>query len=229
MSTKRSKARRLAGLRVTTPKLPSGRRVAFYSSGSGRTSARCVHPRGHRRRAGRHGLRWFGSPISPSPLMLRRRCGRSSCRRGAAPWDRSLGSRGVIYSAMRESRAPGQETVEFDLFTDADDVAAIFALEESGMPLTVQVEDVWMPRAWFEDEAAARRRLPGGTGGLPGCVSVHGGDHRPGRSDGARHEWASDQLAARNRGRDAMVAGSDRRQPAGLPGQGGQAEVEDDG
>ena len=42
--------------------------------------------------------------------------------------------------------------MEFDLFTDADDVAAIFALEESGTPLTVQVEDVWMPRSWFDDE-----------------------------------------------------------------------------
>jgi hypothetical protein len=66
----------------------------------------------------------------------------------------ALGLAGVIYSALRESRAPGPETVEFDLFTDADDVAAIFALEESGMPLTVQVEDVWMPRAWFDDEPA---------------------------------------------------------------------------
>ena len=35
---------------------------------------------------------------------------------------------------------------------EADDVAAIFALEESGTPLTVQVEDVWMPRSWFDDE-----------------------------------------------------------------------------
>ena len=66
----------------------------------------------------------------------------------------ALGLAGVIYSAMRESRGPGTETVEFDLFTDADDIAAIFALEESGMPLMVQVEDVWMPRAWFGDEVA---------------------------------------------------------------------------
>ena len=64
----------------------------------------------------------------------------------------ALGLAGVVYSALRESRAPGPETVKFDLFTDADDVAAIFALEESGMPLTVQVEDVWMPRSWFDDE-----------------------------------------------------------------------------
>ncbi|HEU5111767.1 MAG TPA: hypothetical protein VFU96_00540 [Acidimicrobiia bacterium] len=66
----------------------------------------------------------------------------------------ALGLAGVIYSAMRESRGPGPETVEFDLFTDADDIAAVFALEESGMPLTVQLEDVWMPRIWFEDEPA---------------------------------------------------------------------------
>ena len=66
----------------------------------------------------------------------------------------ALGLAGVIYSAMRESGGPGPETVEFNLFTDADDIAAVFALEESGMPLTVQLEDVWMPRIWFEDEPA---------------------------------------------------------------------------
>ncbi len=64
----------------------------------------------------------------------------------------ALGLAGVIYSAIRENPTSGPEAVEFDLFMDADDVAAIFALEESDMPLTVQVEDVWMPRAWFDDE-----------------------------------------------------------------------------
>ncbi len=64
----------------------------------------------------------------------------------------ALGLAGVVYGALREAGGPGTDTVDFDLFTDADDVAAIFALEESGTPLTVQVEDVWMPRAWFDDE-----------------------------------------------------------------------------
>lgn len=61
----------------------------------------------------------------------------------------ALGLAGVVYGALREPSAPG-ETVEFDLFTEADDVAAIFALEESGMPLSVQIEDVWMPVGWFD-------------------------------------------------------------------------------
>lgn len=64
----------------------------------------------------------------------------------------ALGLAGVVYSALREGKDPGAGTVEYDLFTEADDVAAIFALEESGMPLTVQVEDVWMPRDWFDAE-----------------------------------------------------------------------------
>ncbi|MET0695938.1 MAG: hypothetical protein ABWZ58_00810 [Acidimicrobiia bacterium] len=64
----------------------------------------------------------------------------------------ALGLAGVVYGALREVVTPGADTVDFDLFMDADDVAAIFALEESGMPLTVQVEDVWMPRSWFDDE-----------------------------------------------------------------------------
>ncbi len=61
----------------------------------------------------------------------------------------ALGLAGVVYSALREPAGP-DETVEFDLFTDADDVAAIFAFEESRMQLSVQVEDVWMPRGWFD-------------------------------------------------------------------------------
>ena len=63
-----------------------------------------------------------------------------------------LGLAGVVYGALRDVGDPGADRVDFDLFTDADDVAAIFALEESGTPLTVQVEDVWMPRSWFDDE-----------------------------------------------------------------------------
>jgi hypothetical protein len=64
----------------------------------------------------------------------------------------ALGLAGVVYGALREVGGPGNDTAHFDLFTDADDVAAIFALEEASTPLTVQVEDVWMPRAWFDDE-----------------------------------------------------------------------------
>jgi hypothetical protein len=64
----------------------------------------------------------------------------------------ALGLAGVVYSALRESSDPAMETAEPDLFIEADDVAAIFDLEESGTPLTVQVEDVWMPSDWFGAE-----------------------------------------------------------------------------
>lgn len=64
----------------------------------------------------------------------------------------ALGLAGVVYSALRESETPGAGTAESGLFTDAEEVAAIFALEESGLPLSVQVEDVWMPRDWFDSE-----------------------------------------------------------------------------
>lgn len=61
----------------------------------------------------------------------------------------ALGMAGVVYSAVRESDEVGYESVEFDLFERPDDVAAIFSLEEGEMPVTVQVEDVWMPAHWF--------------------------------------------------------------------------------
>ena len=64
----------------------------------------------------------------------------------------ALGLAGVVYGALREAGGLETDAVDFDLFTDAGDVAAIFALEESATPLTVQVEDVWMPRSWFDDE-----------------------------------------------------------------------------
>lgn len=63
-----------------------------------------------------------------------------------------LGLAGVIYGALRDVGSPRADEADFDLFMEADDVAAIFALEESGTPLTVQVEDVWMPRSWFDAE-----------------------------------------------------------------------------
>lgn len=64
----------------------------------------------------------------------------------------ALGSAGVVYSAMRESDQVGGEAVEFDLFERPEDVAAIFSLEDDS-PLTVQIEDVWMPVSWFHDVA----------------------------------------------------------------------------
>lgn len=63
----------------------------------------------------------------------------------------ALGIAGVVYSAMRESDEIGFESVEFDLFEGPADIAAIFSLEHGESPFTVQVEDVWMPVAWFRD------------------------------------------------------------------------------
>lgn len=65
----------------------------------------------------------------------------------------ALGMAGVVYSAMRESDQVGHDAVEFDLFERPEDVAAIFSLEEGDSPLTVQVEDVWMPVSWFRQVA----------------------------------------------------------------------------
>jgi hypothetical protein len=62
----------------------------------------------------------------------------------------ALGLAGVVYGALREDGGSGP--ADFGVFTDADDVAAIFALEESSTPLSVQIEDVWMPRSWFDDQ-----------------------------------------------------------------------------
>ena len=64
----------------------------------------------------------------------------------------ALGLAGVVYGALRDDGGSGSDTADFDLFTDSDDVAAIFALEESITPLSVQIEDVWMPRSWFDDQ-----------------------------------------------------------------------------
>lgn len=77
----------------------------------------------------------------------------------------ALGLAGIVYSAMRESDQVGRESVEFDLFERPDDVAAIFSLEEGDSPVTVQIEDVWMPASWF-------RR-----------VAVWGGEDEPRRAD----------------------------------------------
>lgn len=57
----------------------------------------------------------------------------------------AVGIAGVVYSAIRQ----GAEAGEFDLFTNSDDVAAIFALEGEGLPLSVQLADLWIPEAWI--------------------------------------------------------------------------------
>lgn len=70
----------------------------------------------------------------------------------------ALGIAGVVYSAMGESDEIGYESVESDLFEHSDDIAAIFSLEHGESPITVQVEDVWMPVAWFQDVNTWGRR-----------------------------------------------------------------------
>lgn len=70
----------------------------------------------------------------------------------------ALGTAGVVYSAMGESDEIGYESVESDLFERPDDIAAIFRLEHGESPITVQVEDVWMPVAWFQDVDTWGRR-----------------------------------------------------------------------
>jgi hypothetical protein len=57
----------------------------------------------------------------------------------------ALGVLGVVYGAIRE---PGkQESPEPGFFVDPEDISAIFALEDDG-PLSVQLEDVWLPLTW---------------------------------------------------------------------------------
>ena len=154
VSTNRSKARPLAGLRLTSPKIPS------WSSGS--------FPVEVERDALSDGV--FipvvidAERVVDGEEMVRVTYFAVTTDAPAAVWEvelpavaqlhgiGALGLAGVVYGALRDVGGPGADTVDFDLFTDADDVAAIFALEESDTPLTVQVEDVWMPRSWFDDE-----------------------------------------------------------------------------
>ncbi len=56
----------------------------------------------------------------------------------------AIGLAGVVYGALRGSGSAG-----IDLFTSSGDVAAIFALESEGLPLSVDLEDVWIPRSWI--------------------------------------------------------------------------------
>lgn len=62
----------------------------------------------------------------------------------------ALGVQGVVFGAIRETEETGREITRFDLFADPDDIAAIFSLEREG-PLSIQIEDVWLPRAWCID------------------------------------------------------------------------------
>jgi len=79
----------------------------------------------------------------------------------------ALGIAGVVYSAMGESDEIGYESVESDpLFEHPDDIAAIFSLEHGESPITVQVEDVWMPVAWFQEVDTWGRR-GGRTASIP--------------------------------------------------------------
>ena len=60
----------------------------------------------------------------------------------------ALGMLGVVFSAIR--RGPDQGGPSYELFDEPEDVAAIFGLEEEG-PLSVQLEDVWIPKQWCVD------------------------------------------------------------------------------
>ena len=59
----------------------------------------------------------------------------------------ALGVLGVVYSAVREHSPTLPKAVDEEFFVSAGDIAAIFALEEEG-PLSVQLEDVWLPKSW---------------------------------------------------------------------------------
>ncbi|HET9260271.1 MAG TPA: hypothetical protein VFP42_09120 [Acidimicrobiia bacterium] len=61
----------------------------------------------------------------------------------------ALGRRGIVVSALRRREAADGESASFDLFTDADDISAVFALEADG-DVSIQLEDIWLPRNWCE-------------------------------------------------------------------------------
>jgi hypothetical protein len=64
-----------------------------------------------------------------------------------------LGMAGIVYSAMQTTLEAGPDE-RGQLFTDPDQITAIFSLEGPGSPFSIQVEDVWMPRSWFDDAPA---------------------------------------------------------------------------
>lgn len=69
----------------------------------------------------------------------------------------AIGIAGVVYGALREGG-----TSEVDLFSTSEDVGAIFALETEGLPLSVDLEDVWIPKSWIV-AAQAGDESKGGT------------------------------------------------------------------
>ncbi len=62
----------------------------------------------------------------------------------------ALGMLGVVFSPMRRTETAGRELISYDLFVDAADISAIFALEEGGA-ISIQLEDIWLPRLWCRD------------------------------------------------------------------------------
>jgi hypothetical protein len=56
----------------------------------------------------------------------------------------AIGIAGVVYGALREGG-----TSEIDLFSSSRDIGAVFALEAEGLPLSVDLEDVWIPKSWI--------------------------------------------------------------------------------
>lgn len=60
-----------------------------------------------------------------------------------------LGTSGIVYRAIHSGEV--YEGRRRGLFVDPEDISSIFGLESEGSPFTVQLEDVWMPSAWFAD------------------------------------------------------------------------------
>jgi hypothetical protein len=56
----------------------------------------------------------------------------------------AIGIAGVVYGALREGGSS-----EIDLFSSSRDIGAVFALEAEGLPLSVDLEDVWIPKLWI--------------------------------------------------------------------------------
>jgi hypothetical protein len=60
-----------------------------------------------------------------------------------------LGTSGIVYRAIHAGEP--YEGRRRGLFVDPEDISSIFGLESEGSPFTVQLEDIWMPGAWFAD------------------------------------------------------------------------------
>lgn len=64
----------------------------------------------------------------------------------------ALGMSGVVFSPLRRTEVAGRELTSYDLFIDAADISAIFALEEAGF-VSIQLEDIWLPHFWCREAA----------------------------------------------------------------------------